>query len=147
MNEQAFFLSLIAALVVSLPIISIGRKKGMEPEGQRIVREARKAGRVVQATLEKSRYVPGAGGAPDPRQREDRYWLTYRYTVDGVSYTWRTQAVVHADAPPETLTLYYPAGRPDKAVPAGSSRQGVGFGLRILLPFILFFVFYHFVFG
>ena len=41
MNEQAFFLSLIAALVVSLPIISIGRKKGMEPEGQRIVREAR----------------------------------------------------------------------------------------------------------
>lgn len=146
MNEQAMFLSLIAALVVSVPIVSIGRRSGIEPEGQRIVREAKKAGRVACGTLQSSFRSPGTG-SKDRRERRDLYWLTYSYTVDGVSYTYRTEAEITGETPPETLSLYYPEGRPDKAVPAGSNKKGVGFSLWILLPFVLWFLFYRVIFS
>lgn len=128
--------AVLAALVMQLLL------RPARPAGIRMVEEARRAGRTARGTLVKSTYLRPYGDDEIARNREGRLALVYAYEVNGREYRFRM--TVEGSAP-ETLTFYYPKGRPGDALPemAAAYRPGVGYMLRVLLPVVLWALFYY----
>lgn len=128
--------AVLAALAIQLLL------RPARPAGVRMVEEARRAGRTARGTLVKRTYLRPYGEDETARNREGRLALVYAYEVDGREYLFRM--TVEGSAP-ETLTLYYPKGRPGDAIPemAAAHRPGAGYMLRVLLPVALWALFYH----
>ena len=142
MEIQAALYAWFAALAVSVPVIVAACRRGLSTAGERTVRQARQAGRVVTATLQSSRFLVG-----DPsgnlEQRKNQYRVVYEYQVDGIGYTYRAR---FRSVPPRCILLYYPQGRPDKAVPENDRTPGIPYALAALLPLALWVAFYYLVF-
>lgn len=139
MNTQAALYALIAALAVSLPVALAVTHRGLTTAGERIVREARRAGRTATATLQSSRFLLG-DPTKDLRRRRNSYWVSYQYQVDGVDYVYRARTL---SDPPQTITLYYPEGHPDQAVPESDRTPGKAYSFWTFLPLILWAAFYY----
>lgn len=142
MEIQAALYAWLAAIVVSLPIIVVACRRGLTTAGERTVRQAKRAGRVVTARLKSSLFLVGDPSG-DLEQRKNQYRVVYEYQVDGIGYAYRAR---FRSVPPESIMLYYPQGRPDKAVPENDRTPGVSYTLAALLPLALWVVFYYLVF-
>lgn len=144
MDMTRLFLSAAAAVVLTVPLLSVLRRNGiLGRKNERIIAEARTAGRVATAQLVNAVWSRGEPGAKTAYDRAELWRGTYRYEVDGKQYTFRTQG---EDRPPETLELFYPAGRPGRATCEGREDHS---GLNIfaaLLPVLVWAFFYNFVF-
>ena len=131
MEPIRFLIAAIVAVAEAIPLLLATRR--VRPAGERMVEEARRAGRTAQAVLVKSTYLRGDVRDPRGKNRRDQWMAVYAYEVDGVSYTYRETTF---NEPVPALTLYYPAGRPGTALSraAGPSRFGGGYLLRVLAP-------------
>ena len=115
----------------------------LETKSDKIVREAKEAGRVVTATLESSRFLVGDPTAKEWRQRRNKYRVRYKYEVDGRQYTYRRTIM---NEPPETLTLYYPENKPQKAIVEGEYILGLKYCIICSIPFIVAVILHNTVF-
>ena len=142
MDTQAAFYALVATVVASVPILMMAFRRGLTTAGEQTVRQAKQAGRVVVATLKKRKFLSGDPSG-DLYQRRNLYLVVYEYQVDGISYTYRARLRCE---PPQTLMLYYPEGRPNKAVLESDRTPGVVYSLASLFPLALWVAFYYLVF-
>jgi len=147
MDLQKLILSAVAAVLLGIPFHLLLQKTGKNrTKGERIIAEAKRAGRIVSATLvssKRSKYMPENGNSY--QERQSLWHVTYEYTVNARIYRYRTQ-IDGNDTPPPTLALYYPKGRPDKALPEGGHRYDGRDISIVLFPVLLWAFFYHFVF-
>lgn len=115
----------------------------IEPKSKTIIREAKKAGRVVIATLESHSFIPGDYSSDSFRERRNRYLAIYVYRVNGRSYRYRrsTQMI-----PPETIELYYPKGNPKRAISESDTILGIRYIVICSIPLIVATILYHLIF-
>ena len=116
------------------------KRGGYKRKGDIIIEEAEKAGRIVEATLKWKRFSYGEYGHPDPRIRSDTWLFAYQYTINGKKYTYRSSST---EMPPDTMLLYYPEGKPHKAIPRGHFVVGAKMITLILLPVFIWAAVYH----
>lgn len=111
------------------------------PAGVKLVEKAKRAGRVAEGILVKKTYLQPIADQL-AYHREGRWALTYEYQVGGRSYRYHVKI---EGEPTETLPLYYPAGKPGRAISEleAPSRAGGAHLLVILLPVLLWAVFYQ----
>ena len=141
MEFKAMVLSAIISLIISFPFMIYQIKRGgYKRKGDIVIEEAEAAGRIVEATLKWKRYAHGEPNHPDRLQREGTWLFAYQYELDGKQYTYRSSS---SEMPPDTLTLYYPKGKPGKALPRGHFIVGAKPILMTLLPVFVWVVAYH----
>ena len=141
MELNAMILSTIITVIISFPfMLSQIKRGGYRHKGDIIVEEASRAGRTAEATLKWKRFTPGEYGHPDPYTRSDKWLFAYQYYVNGKKYTYLSNST---EMPPDTLTLYYPAGKPGKAIPEGNFVIGAKPIFLILLPVFVWALIYH----
>ena len=125
-------LSFIIALIICFPFMLLQIKRGgYKHKGDIIVEEAEAAGRTVEGYLKWKRYAPGEPNHPDRYKREGTWLFAYRYELNGKKYTYRSTSW---EMPPDTITLYYPEGKPGKAIPRGNFVIGAKPIILVLLP-------------
>lgn len=131
MDAVCFLIAALAAIAVAIPFQLAARR--VRPAGERMVEEARQAGRMARGVLVQSTFLRGDVRDSRRRNRQNQWMAVYRYEVDGVPYTYRE---LTASEPVEELRLYYPAGRPEAALSQGRApgRFGGAYVLRVLLP-------------
>lgn len=143
MEAGKLILSALVAMAVTLPFTVYMLKTGkIRPRGERIVEEAKAAGRIVQAVLEKSRWSRGDPGSQNAAERGERWFVTYRYEIGGRGYRFSARV---GQQPPEMLELYYPARHPERAIPEGYRSPGGKYMMLVLLPVIVWVIVYNFV--
>ena len=143
MDLQAMIISMIITLILSIPFMMKGVSNGAyRTKGEKIIEEAKKSGRVVEAVLVKKIFITGEPNAADRRERESKWWSFYQYEVKGRTYKYN---VNFYEEPPEKLTLYYPAGKPKKAIAYGSEVVGAKTTFLILLPVFIWAIIYHII--
>ena len=134
-------LSMIITLLIWFPFMMIQLKcGGYKHKGDIIVEEADAAGRTVEGHLKWKRYAPGEPNHPDRHKREGTWLFAYRYELNGKKYTYRSTSW---EIPPDTITLYYPAGKPGKAIPRGNFVIGAKPIILVLLPILVWMFVYH----
>ena len=139
MDLTRLFLSAVPAVVITLVLQSIfGFSR---PAGVKLVEKAKRAGRVAEGVLVKKTYLQPIADQL-AYHREGRWALTYEYQVGGRSYRYHVKI---EGEPAETLPLYYPAGKPGRAISEleAPSRAGCAHWLVILLPVLLWAIFYQ----
>lgn len=135
-----FFAVGIVVFIFALPAVFKLQKKGTYiHESQKIVEEAKRFGRVVEAKLKKSTYSRGVPGSDKRFERDGMWFCVYTYTVNGAPYYYRTQT---GSEPPECVDLYYPEGKPENAIPEGAFKPGTKVTALTLLPVVIWFVLY-----
>ena len=131
-----------AAALIGVPFHLLMKKLGWNrTKGERIVAAAKKAGRVVTGRLTSSSLSAYQPGEQSFQERQQLWHVTYEYRVGQKDYCYRTQ-LDGRDTPPQELSLYYPKGRPDRAVPEGGHRYDSRDVSIVLLPVVLWAVFY-----
>lgn len=134
-------LSAVITVFISIPfMLSQVKRGGYKRKGDIIVEEAEKAGRTVEATLKWKRFAYGEYGHPDPQKRSDTWFFAYQYTLNGKNYTYRSNST---EMPSDTIMLYYPAGKPSKAIPRGHFIVGTKPIFLIMLPVFVWAIIYH----
>ena len=111
----------------------------VELKSDEIIRDAKAAGRVVPAELERNVFVCGDMSSNEYRMRRHKYSVCYKYSVKGVLYHYSRMIT---GEPPTTLTLYYPEGHPEKAIAEFEKVADVKYSFLCLLPFIVFAIVY-----
>jgi len=141
MELKAMVISTVITIIIWFPfMIRQIKRGGYKRKGDIIIEEAEKAGRIVEATLKWKRYAPGEYGHPDPLMRSETWLFAYRYTLNGRNYTYRSSST---EMPPDTMLLYYPEGKPHKAIPRGHFIVGAKMIALILLPVFIWAAVYH----
>ena len=141
MERKAMVISTVITIIIWFPfMIRQIKRGGYKRKGDIIIEEAEKAGRIVEATLKWKRFSYGEYGHPDPRIRSDTWLFAYQYTINGKKYTYRSTSW---EMPPDTITLYYPAGKPGKAIPRGNFVIGAKPIILVLLPILVWMFVYH----
>ena len=141
MELKAMIISTVITIIIWFPfMIRQIKRGGYKHKGDIIVEEAEKAGRIVEATLKWKRYAHGEYGHPDPLMRSETWLFAYRYTLNGRKFTYRSSST---EMPPDTLTLYYPEGKPGKAIPRGNFVIGAKPIALVLLPVFIWAAVYH----
>lgn len=129
----------VAAVVIGIPFILATRH--MRPAGEKIWKDAARAGRVTTGTLVKKVFLPPDMSSPDSRMREVQWKARYDYTVDGVQYAYYCTLYPPV---PERVDLYYPEGRPDRAALQSAlvRKRGPAYTLWALVPVIIWVLVY-----
>ena len=141
MELKAMIISTVITIIIWFPVMILQIKRGgYKRKGDIIIEEAEKAGRIVEATLKWKRFAHGEYGHPDPRIRSDTWFFAYQYTINGKKYTYRSSST---EMPPDTMLLYYPEGKPHKAIPRGHFVVGAKMITLILLPVLIWAAVYH----
>ena len=141
MEFKAMVLSAVISLIISFPFMIHQIKcGGYKHKGDIIIEEAEAAGRIVEGTLKWKRYAMGEPNHPDRLKREGTWLFAYRYDLNGKQYTYRSSS---SEMPPDTLTLYYPKGKPGKAIPRGNFIIGSKPIILVLLPVFLWAIIYN----
>ncbi|MBQ7300557.1 MAG: hypothetical protein IJW77_12050 [Clostridia bacterium] len=141
MELKAMVISTVITIIIWFPFMVRQIKRGgYKRKGDIIIEEAEKAGRIVEATLKWKRFSYGEYGHPDPRIRSDTWLFAYQYTINGKKYTYRSSST---EMPPDTMLLYYPEGKPHKAIPRGHFVVGAKMITLILLPVFIWAAVYH----
>ena len=141
MELKAMVISTVITIIIWFPFMVRQIKRGgYKRKGDIIIEEAEKAGRIVEATLKWKRFSYGEYGHPDPRIRSDTWLFAYQYTINGKKYTYRSSST---EMPPDTMLLYYPEGKPHKAIPRGHFIVGAKMITLILLPVFIWAAVYH----
>lgn len=133
-------IALATSMAFSIPYILLVPKRLLEYKSDRIRREAKAAGRVVTGhldTMRRLRYDPDMKGRHGANWEA---WARYKYEVGGREYSWTG----YADTTdlPKTMTFYYPAGKPKKAVPERYDEAGGRALLMACIPFLAWLVSY-----
>ncbi len=143
MELKAMLLSAVISLIISFPfMIHQVRSGGFKHKGDIIIEEAEAAGRIVEATLKWKRYAYGEPNHPDRRLREGTWFFAYQYELNGKQYTYRSSS---SEMPPDTMTLYYPKGKPGKALPRGHFIVGTKTIFLTLLPVLVWAIVYNII--
>ena len=141
------FIALALSMVISFPLVIMLSKRGFgKSKGERIVESAKRNGRVACGRLISQRHARRfelhkkyAGHAG--------YWIVdYEYMVGRRTYHYITRLADGGDVPQE-LMLYYPAGKPEKAISEYMEiydARDVGF---VWLPAIIWVVIYFLFFN
>ena len=137
--------SLVLSMFISIPVVKMIQKLGLNKfKGQRIVEEAKKAGRVAEGRLvnaKRSAYAPERGSHAARR----RVWFVeYEYEVGRRTYRYRTQLTDDVD-PPKVLRLYYLKGKPEKVVLENEELYS-GRDMTIILSPVIIWLVLYFVF-
>ncbi len=104
------------------------------PKGQRVIESAKAEGRMLTAVLTKKKYIVGSHERGDSKiHREDHYNCVYEYSVGEKKCRYRCTTY---DRPSDTITLYYPEGRPDKAIATSTDMIG-SYAALCYLPILL----------
>ena len=141
MELKAMVISTVITIIIWFPfMIRQIKRGGYKRKGDIIIEEAEKAGRIVEATLKWKRFSYGEYGHPDPRIRSDTWLFAYQYTINGKKYTYRSSST---EMPPDTMLLYYPEGKPHKAIPRGHFIVGAKMITLILLTVFIWAAVYH----
>lgn len=106
-----------------------------------------KSGRIIETAVDDKTYVtatrvgklkhyPASCDSENPYFRYDRYGATYEYTVEGKKYKYK--CVFRHDVPPDEIVLFYPKGKPKKAVSDNTEKLGGKFKvLMIIIPMLI----------
>ena len=141
MELKAMVISTVITIIIWFPfMIRQIKRGGYKRKGDIIIEEAEKVGRIVEAKLKWKRFSYGEYGHPDPRIRSDTWLFAYQYTINGKKYTYRSSST---EMPPDTMLLYYPEGKPHKAIPLGHFVVGAKMITLILLPVFIWAAVYH----
>ena len=141
MEFKAMVVSAVISLIISFPFMIYQiNHGGYKRKGDIIIEEAEAAGRIVEGTLKWKRYAHGEPNHPDRLKREGTWIFAYQYELNGKQYTYRSSS---SDMPPDTLTLYYPNGKPGKALPRGHHIVGAKPIFLTLLPVFVWALLYH----
>ncbi len=145
-------ITVIVTVIIFAPLtIWLNSRHLLESQSARMVRRAKSAGRVAKGILvfcERetafSANPPGSGG-----HTRNRLWkVRYRYSVQEVNYEFAPfRVTMKGDCrPPENITLYYPPGKPEKAVPENYKIPvGSNYFLLALLLLVFFSIVYRFL--
>ena len=143
MEFKAIVLSMLITLVICFPFMVLQIKRGgYKHKGDIIIEEAEAAGRTVEAMLKWKRYAHGEYGEKDPKLRDGTWFFAYQYELYGKKYTYRSSSW---DMPPDTMTLYYPEGKPGKAIPRWNFVIGSKPIILILLPVFVWAIIYNII--
>jgi len=106
---------IIGVIVIEIATVAIMQMTGkMVTKGQKVIDEAKAAGRIIKANLVKHKFISGSMERGDADiVRKDHYNCVYEYTVGSETYKKKYSTY---DYPSDTITLYYPKGKPDKAI-------------------------------
>ena len=138
-------LSYICTAAAIVPALLIARFVfGLRPKAEMIVRDAMRDGRIAEASLVSKRAILRTPGAARSRDRRDRWAVRYVYTVGGREYRFTGIA---ESFPANRVTLYYPPGHPEKAIPAGSDQAGARVMIWFPIMAGVFLFFYWVVFS
>ena len=141
MEFKTMVLSAGISMIISLPFMIYQIKRGgYKHKGDIIIEEAEAAGRVVEGTLKWKRYAYGEPNHPDRLMREGTWFFAYQYEINGKQYTYRSNS---SEMPPDTMTLYYPKGKPGKAIPRGNFVIGAKPIILILIPTFVWGLIYN----
>ena len=141
MELKAMVISTVITIIIWFPfMIRQTKRGGYKRKGDIIIEEAEKVGRIVEAKLKWKRFSYGEYGHPDPRIRSDTWLFAYQYTINGKKFTYRSSST---EMPPDTMLLYYPEGKPHKAIPRGHFVVGAKMITLILLPVFIWAAVYH----
>ena len=141
MEIELMLISLIIAMAITSPIaMRLAKRGAYRTKGEIIIEEAKAAGRVAQAYLVSNSYYWGNSDSPDYHQRNGGWIGTYSYTVNGKKYSHTTSS---PDGLPETLTVYYPSGHPEKAISKYTYKVGAKRILLALFPVFVWVVVYQ----
>lgn len=144
MDMQRIMLSAIAAAVLTVPMLTLMRRKGTVGRAtEKRIARAKALGCVATARLTKSVRSRGEPLGKTEYERASLWRCTYRYEVAGRNYTFRIKT---EDDPPETLEVFYPEGQPGRAVCRGIRDHSAPNLLATLLPVLAWAYFYYFVF-
>ncbi len=106
-----------------------------------------KSGRIIETAVDDNTYVtatrvgkikhyPADIDSNNPNFNYDRYGATYEYTVDGKKYKYK--CIFKRDVPPDEIVLFYPKGKPKKAVLDNTEKLGGKFNvLMIIIPIVI----------
>lgn len=132
-------LAFAITVVLWAPIAVVLAKHGVYvSRSEIIVKEAKAAGRVVEAVIESHAslyYDPEDRGKVGGR---DVVRVKYVYEVDGCKYKWVESFSSYTV--PETRTLYYEAGKPKKAIPEDCLIMGSKAMIATITPVIIWAV-------
>ncbi|MBE6658117.1 MAG: hypothetical protein E7604_06710 [Ruminococcaceae bacterium] len=132
MELHLLLISAVIAVVCTCPyLVSAAKRGAYRGNNEIIIEEAKRAGRVAVGTLVGTRYLPGEPGHKNPLDRDSRWLGTYTYEVNGKTYT---LGVSTTDTLPETLTVYYPEGRPNKGITEMNASANGKQALIALIP-------------
>lgn len=141
MELRLMLISAIITIVMTAPIMMRYTNRGaFRKKSEIIIAEATAAGRVAQAILVSKSLRWGDEGNPDKLQRQARWLGTYTYTVNGKEYLHTTSS---PDDLPETLSVYYPDGHPEKAISAFTYKIGAKPVFLALFPLLVWFIVYQ----
>ena len=145
MDLRLMLISAVITVVISAPFMMRSANRGAyQKKSEKIIADAKKAGRVAQAALVSKSIQWGEHGSPDALQRQNRMVGSYVYTIDGQRYTHTASS---ADDLPETLTVYYPSGHPEKAISRYTYLVGAKPVGLVMLPVIVWVVVYQILNG
>ena len=140
MELNLMIISAVLAIVCTAPLMLSGARKGAyRTQNEILIEEATRAGRVAVGILVATRFLPGDPSHKNPLDRDDRWLGTYSYEINGKTYTC---GVSTADNLPETLTVYYPEGKPNKGVTEMNASVSGKPALFALLPDIVWAALY-----
>lgn len=141
MELHLLVIALILTVIISYPFMfSAGRRGAYRQKSDIIIEDAKKNGRMAVARLVSQRFMPGDPGHKNPLDRDDRWLGTYAYEVNGKQYTCGASTT---ESLPETLTVYYPAGQPEKGITVMTTLVGTKPVLAVMTPVILMLIIYR----
>lgn len=133
-------ISAVITVVISVPFMMHSANHGAyQKKSEKIIADARKAGRVAQAALVSKSIQWGEYGSQDSLQRQSRMVGSYVYTVHGRQYTHTASST---DDLPETLSVFYPNGHPEKAISQYTYLVGAKPVSLVMLPVIVWGIVY-----
>jgi hypothetical protein len=134
---------LIVAIIMMIIIIPImmskNNREAFRHKSDIIIEEAMRVGRTAAGTLVGTRYLPGEPGHDNPLDRESRWLGTYVYEVHGKTYRC---GVSSTNQLPQTLTVYYPAGHPEKGIAELTYIVGAKPIINTMFPVIVWGIIY-----
>lgn len=142
MNIINLMIAFVVAIIIGFMLLPLFKKS--QPKGVKIVEDAKKSGRAVQARLIKKTYIKPDGSDEIARNREGRFWVLYEYTINNKTYHYKITLSASGSIP-ETLTLYYPKNHPESAISsiAAPSKAGASYMFMVLLPVIIWAITYN----
>lgn len=103
-----------------------------------------KSGRIIETAVDDKTYVTATrvgklkyySASHDSKKPYPRYGATYEYTVDGKKYKYK--CIFRYDVPPDEIVLFYPKGKPKKAVSDDTEKLGGRFTvLLVIIPMVI----------
>ena len=139
-KHNLLFAVIIPVILLSIYILIIKKSNLRKTKGEKIIEKAVEDGTVVMAKrFGKIKSYLADLDSQNVYFRQDRYGAKYEYIVNGHRYVYK--CIFRDNVPPDEIVLYYPKGKPKKAISDSTEKLGSPYILfMLIIPAIIVIV-------